>query len=152
MDISELYKKIKPLNIQPVLRVIDKLAFKNSEGVCAWVSDPEVQAPSELLRLVESCGLGGTYKRVFCRKLMPRQGISPHIDDHDWIKAGNYRRFQIPLVSHPDIVMRWPDEDKEVYLEPGYLWEVNFSKKHEVVNNADVMRIHVQIDQLNATI
>lgn len=149
---NNLYRCIKPINIQPVLKVIDQLEFTDSKGVCALVSKTDVPAPQELLDLVSSLNLGGRYHRVFCRKLMPRQHIAPHVDDHDWIKKGNYRRFQIPLISHPDIKMRWPNDNVEVWLEPGFLWEVNFNKLHEVVHNADCERIHIQVDQENATI
>lgn len=148
----ECYRRIKSLDIQPVLKVLNKLEFVNSKGVCAWVSKPDVQAPEELLQLVQSTNLGGKYYRVFCRKLMPRQGISPHIDDHVWIREKNIRRFHIPLISHPDIKMKWPEDGIEVYLEPGYLYEVRVDRTHEVVNNADVERIHIQIDMENATI
>ena len=148
----EVYRQIKSLDIQPVLDVIDQLRFKDSKGVCAWVSDPDVPAPEELLQLVRSCNLGGRYHRVYCRKLMPRQNIAPHVDDHKWLQLGNFRRFQIPLISHPDIKMRWPNDNIEVWLEPGYLWEVRFNRLHEVVHNADCERIHIQIDQEDATI
>lgn len=152
LQLHEFYKKIKPLDIEPVLKVIDKLEFKDSGGICAWVSKADVQVPEELLHLVRSCNLGGRYYRVFCRKLMPHQSIAPHTDNHDWMKERNIRRFQIPLVSHPDIRMRWPKDGIEVYLEPGYLYEVRVDREHEVVHNADVERIHIQVDQENATI
>ena len=147
----EVYKRIKPLNIDPVLRVIDKLKFIDSNGKCAWVTAPDSQAPSELLDLVRSAGLGGIYKRMFCRKLMPKQGIAPHIDD--WMPNEiNWRRFHIPLISHPDIKMRWPNDNIELHLAPGYLYEVRYDRLHEVVNPTEFERIHIQIDQENATI
>lgn len=150
---SECYKRIKPLNLAPTLAKIDLLKFVDSKGVCAWVSDPSASAPEELLQLVRSCNLGGRYHRVFCRKLMPLQSIAPHVDNHEWLRNGNYRRFQIPLVSDPAITMRWPEDGVEVYLEPGYLYEVRYNRLHEVVNlSPNVERIHIQIDQENATI
>ena len=150
---QEVYRRIKPLDILPALQVLDKLVFKDSKGVCAWVSDPAVQAPKELLQLVRSCGFGGEYYRVFCRKLLPLQSISPHTDEHSWMTERNIRRFHIPLVSHPSITMRWPNDNIEVYLEPGYLYEVRVDRMHEVINRSpDIERIHIQIDQGNATI
>ena len=83
--------------------------------------------------------------------LWRRQSIPPHIDD--WIPKGlDWRRFHVPLVTHPSILMRWPEEGIEIHLEPGFLWEVCVTRRHEVINNADVSRIHLQIDQVNATI
>lgn len=148
----EVYKRIKSLDINPVLRVIDRLKFIDSNGKCAWVTAPDSQAPSELLDLVRSAKLGGVYKRMFCRKLMPRQGILPHIDD--WIpQEEKWRRFHIPLISDPSIKMRWPDDKVELYLEPGYLYEVRVDRVHEVVNECDTIeRIHIQLDMENATI
>ena len=149
---NEFYRKIKSLNIEPVLKVLDKLEFVNSGGVCAWVTKPGSIAPQELRQLVQSANLGGKPYRLFCRKLGPRHGIPPHVDDHQWMMDRHISRFQIPLVSHPDIKMRWPNDGVELYLEPGYLYEVRVDKTHEVVNNADCERIHIQVDQENATI
>ncbi len=95
--------------------------------------------------------LGGKTERVFFRKLPPYQGIAAHVDD--WIpEEADWRRFQVPLVSDPEIKMRWPDEGVETHLQPGFLYEVRFDRKHEVVHNADCSRIHMQIDQIDATI
>ncbi len=96
--------------------------------------------------------LGGTPYRRFCRKLLPRGGIKPHIDNTTSGRGLVIRRFQVPVVTHPEIVMRWPDDDAEVHLEPGWIWEVRFDRIHEVVNNTDSERIHIQIDQMEATI
>lgn len=142
----ECYRIVTKVDVEPVLKVLDKLEFVDSKGECAWVTKPGSHAPEELLQLVRSSNLGGIYKRMFCRKLMPHQHIPPHVDDHDWMREGNIRRFQIPIQSHPDIKMRWPDENVEVYLEPGFVYEVAYWKKHEVIHNADVERIHIQID------
>jgi hypothetical protein len=147
----EVYRRIKPVDISAVLRVLDKLEFADSGGVCAWVTKQGSVAPPELVRLISGLRLGGEVKRCFCRKLMPRQGIPPHVDE--WMPEElDWRRFQVPLKSHPDIKMRWPDDGVEVHLEPGYLWEVRFDRTHEVVNPTDSERIHLQIDQVNATV
>jgi hypothetical protein len=147
----EVYRRIKPVDLAPVLGVIHTLEFSDSGGVCAWVTKQGSVAPPELVRLIHSLQLGGQTRRCFCRKLMPHQGIPAHVDK--WMPQElHWRRFQIPLVSHPDIKMRWPDDGIEVHLEPGYLYEVRFDRMHEVVNPTDRERIHLQIDQVNATI
>jgi hypothetical protein len=148
---NECFKRIKPIHIGPVVARVRDLEFADSKGCCAWVTKPGSAAPRELLDLVNRLGLGGVTKRMFCRKLMPRQGIAPHVDD--WMPAEMlWRRFHVPLVSHPAIVMRWPNDGMETHLEPGYLYEVRFDRMHEVVNGADSERIHIQIDQVDATI
>lgn len=148
---DECYRVVKPVDLSPMLRVVDRLEFIDSNGTCAWVTKPGSVAPQELLNLVNGLGLGGTTKRMFCRKLGPHQGIAPHVDD--WIpQEKDWRRFQLPLVSNPEIKMRWPDDGVEVHLAPGFLYEVRFDRKHEVVNETDSERIHIQIDQVDATI
>jgi hypothetical protein len=107
--------------------------------------------PPEVHALIGALDLGGHLARAVIRKLTPRQSIPPHVDA--WMpQEANWRRFQVPLVSHPDIRMRWPDDGVDVYLEPGYLYEVRFDRMHEVVHGADVERIHLQVDQVDATI
>ena len=151
LAVGEVYRQIKALDIQPMLGVLDKLEFVDSGGKCAWVTKPGSVAPPEFMRLIQSCNFGGTPARLFCRKLMPYQGILPHVDD--WVSAEkDWRRFHIPLTSHPDIKMRWPDDGVEVHLAPGFLYEVRYDRLHEVVNPVNVERIHIQIDQLDATI
>jgi hypothetical protein len=80
------------------------------------------------------------------RKLGPHQGMAPHVDQ--WMpKEADWHRYQVPLVTHPDIVMRWPDDGIEVHLMPGRLYEIRFDRLHEVVNPTPYERIHLQIDQ-----
>ena len=144
---NECYTRIKPVNIEPCLRVLDQLEFHDTESKCAQVTQEGSLFPSAVYFLLRDLGLGGKTFRVFCRKLGPHQGIAPHVDAHEWMNGCLIRRFHIPLTSHPDIKMRWPDDGVEVHLEPGYLWEVRYDRKHEVVNNTDSERIHIQIDQ-----
>ena len=158
MQSHECYRRLQAVNIQPVLAVLDHLQFVD---ICVGSTDPKhppcsvvpprTPMPEAFPRLVQSLGLGGETYRLFLRKLGPRQGIPLHVDD--WIpQKSGVRRFHVPLVSHPDIVMRWPDDGQAVHLEPGYVWEVRYNRLHEVVNLTDFARIHIQIDQQGATI
>ena len=142
-----------------MLAVLDRLPFfKIHKGSMdpykpeCWVYlPPRFSSPPEVAQLLESLGLGGNMARCVFRRLDPHQGLLPHTDT--WMpQERDWRRFHVPLVSHPDIRMRWPDDGVEVYLEPGYLWEVCFKRKHEVVNPTDSSRTHIQIDQADATI
>lgn len=155
LDASECYRAIKPVAIGPVLSAMDRLSFVGVGG-----SSPEkykcdvvlaAHFPPEVLALISGLGLGGTLARAVIRRLAPKQGIPPHVDA--WMPAeADWRRFQVPLVTHPSIVMRWPEDGVEVHLAAGNLYEVRFDRIHEVVNNADIERIHLQIDQVDATI
>ena len=159
MNENEVYRLIGSVDINPVLAVWDRLPFflANPNGDRA---DPkkmpcrvvlQAKFPAEVTALIESLGLGGRLGRALIRQLDPHQGIPPHVDE--WMpQEMQWRRFQVPLKSHPDIVMRWPDDDVSVHLAPGNLYEVRFDRKHEVVNNTDVARSHLQIDQIDAVI
>lgn len=159
MDRSVL-RQIKPVDITPVLAILPSLQFIGV-NVGGSVADPnrypcfvvlQASFPQALRDFVADLGLGGRLARAILRKLPARQSIPPHIDK--WMPAEmDWRRFQVPIVSHPEIVMRWPDDGVAVHLEPGWLYEVRFDRKHEVVNDVPgVERVHLQIDQIGATV
>lgn len=148
---------IKPVDIGPVVAVLDRLQFVhvNQGGTTAERYGCDVvlsnKFPPELAALVAGLGLGGETARAILRRLPPRQSIPPHVDR--WMPAeADWRRFQLPLVTDPSVVMRWPDDGIEMHLAAGNLYEVRFDRTHEVVNGWDGYRIHLQIDQVNATI
>lgn len=121
--------------------------------VPALLMPPSAKMDPEVERIVDTATgiLGGETHRFLFRKLLPRQSIGPHIDkilpeEYDW------RRFQLPLITDPKIVMRWPDDGQELHLEAGTLYEVRADRTHEIVNGADVERLHLQIDQVRATV
>lgn len=153
----ECYRRIKPVNLEKVLADLDELRFVDSGGICAWVTDPTSKAPASLVFLIRELELGGRHARMFCRRLAPHQSIAPHRDTEiqhgkTRLKAGEWRRFHVPLKTHPDVKMRWPEDGQELHLEPGWLYEVRYDRTHEVVNPTDCERIHIQIDQIGATI
>jgi hypothetical protein len=148
------YRLVKPIDIAPVLSIVDRLQFVSvNQGGAKYKCDVVLrdQLPKELKDLIASLELGGTQARAILRRLAPFQSIPPHVDD--WMpQEADWHRFQVPLTSHPSILMRWPDDGVEAHLAPGFLYEVNFQRKHEVVHPADCYRIHLQIDQVDATI
>ena len=151
----ECYRLVKPIDVGPVLPLLDRLPFFSAGNSSAEKYKCDVllksQFPSELAELLPSLGLGGDLARAVLRRLGPRQSIPPHTDK--WMPAeADWRRFQLPLVTDPGIVMRWPDDGQEVHLQAGHLYEVRFDRTHEVVNDWGGERIHLQIDQVNATI
>ena len=154
---TECYRLIKPVDIGPVLAVWDRLQFVS---VGQHGNDPnkppcdvvlQDKFPSEVKTFIEGLGLGGDLARAIIRRLDPYVGIPAHIDA--WMpEEAAWRRFQVPLISHPDIKMRWPDDGVELHLQPGNLYEVRFDRTHEVINPTDCARAHLQIDQVDATI
>ena len=155
---DQCYQCLGPVELGPVLATWDRLPFVyvNQGGDPAKGKVPchvvlRGNFTSELNALVVSLGLGGSIARAILRQLAPMQGIPPHTDA--WMPGEtNWRRFQVPLVSHPNIKMRWPDDDVELHLAPGQFYEVRFDRRHEVVNPTDTARTHLQIDQVDATI
>ena len=152
---DECYRAIKPVDIGPVLSIVDRLNFISVGGSSPdkYKCDVALAShfPPELQDFIAELGLGGELARAVVRRLAPRQSIPPHVDT--WMPAeANWRRFQLPFVTHPDILMRWPADGAEIHLAPGFLYEVRFDRVHEVVNPTDVARTHLQIDQVNATI
>ena len=152
---TEVYRRVKPVDIAPVLAALPGLQFVRAGNMAgappALVTIPSVELPATVTRFVESLGLGGVPHRRFFRRLEPGQGIPRHTDS--WIPLGsNIQRFQVPVISHPDIVMRWPDDGVEAHLAPGFLYEVRYDRIHEVINMTASERIHLQIDQIGATI
>ena len=152
---TECYRRLTPVDITPLLEALSALQFVRAGNMAgappALVTIPSAELPATVTRFVESLGLGGVTHRRFFRRLKPGQGIPQHTDS--WIPAGsNLQRFQVPVVSHPEILMRWPEDGIEYHLEPGYLYEVRYDRPHEVVNETTSERIHLQIDQIGATI
>ncbi len=145
------YQRHQAVDITPALACLSELEYIYSQQNHNLTTVPNVNVPKPIQELVDGLGLGGETVRLFVRKLRARESIHKHVDEHDWMKGFNIRRFHIPLISHPDIKMYWTDID-ELYLEPGYLWEVKYDIEHYVVNYTPQQRIHIQIDQSNATI
>jgi hypothetical protein len=156
---DQCYQVVAEVDIEPVLAVWDRLPFFTA-NVSGSASNPNSymcdvvlssEFTPELHDLIDKLGLGGSLARAVLRRLAPHQSIPPHIDT--WMPAEtNWRRFQVPLISHPSVIMRWPDDGQQVYLEPGFAYEVRYDRTHEVAHGADIERTHLQIDQVDATI
>jgi hypothetical protein len=153
LEQHEVYREIKTVDLSSVLPVLDRLQYTRAGQTGKYPCDVVVnhQLPREVWDLANALNLGGKVARLAIRKLAPQQNIPPHVDD--WMPAeADWRRFQLPLVTHWSVVMRWPDDGVSVHLEAGKLYEVRYDRTHEVVNGADIPRIHLQIDQIDATI
>lgn len=152
------YRAIRAVDINPILAALPSLQFvaantnsTNPAKSPCFVVPPGIPLPKAVTDTVAGLGLGGHTRRLLLRKLAPRQGMAPHVDA--WLKEeADWRRFQLPLVTDPSVIMRWPDDGEEVHLKAGWLYEVRFDRTHEVVNGWDGERIHLQIDQVDATI
>ena len=153
---DECYRVIKRVDIEAVSQEIGRLTFisvnQNSREKCACRALLEAHFTPVIREFIAGLNLGGRQARAVFRLLPKKQGIDPHKDE--WMPQElDWRRFQLPIITHPEIIMRWPDDGVEAHLEPGVLYEVNYSRTHEVINPQDeIERIHLQIDQIDATI
>jgi hypothetical protein len=151
---GELYRRVCPADILDALGALDRLNFfaTNRGGPpekfpCEVAMRP---FPPEIEAVVQAVPFGGRLARAIVRRLEPFQSVGAHIDT--WMGDGDWRRFHIPLVTDSRVIMRWPDDGAQVHLETGYVWEVNFSRLHEIVNGWDGRRVHIQVDVVDATI
>lgn len=116
--------------------------------VSGWIFD----APW-LREFVKTLPLGEGHRIALIRILRPEQPIPPHVDRD--IKDGvPQRRYQLPLVTHPDVRMTWitlSGERESYHLQAGHLYEVDYRKTHEVENHSSIDRVHIQIDVLEDT-
>jgi len=133
-----LCTKIRQVDISKALGDLALTTFVDSGG-----TNGHVAQPWWLDGFVASLDLGRV-NHAIVRKLPAFQGIPPHIDPATGLNAG--RRYHVPLVTHPDVTMRWPEDGEEHHLEAGWLYEVDYMKLHEIVHRAPIDRIHVQVN------
>ncbi|MGE0735264.1 MAG: aspartyl/asparaginyl beta-hydroxylase domain-containing protein [Alphaproteobacteria bacterium] len=89
--------------------------------------------------ILPDCGV----MRVHLAELPPGQVIKPHFDGN--ILAYTHR-LHVPLVTHAGV--KFIIDGKSFFLEVGRLYDLNNVLVHSVVNDSDVMRIHLLIDML----
>lgn len=79
------------------------------------------------------------FPKVMLAKLMSGSYIDPHYD------GGGSNLFthkiHLPLITDPDV--KFMVEDEVFHMEPCVAYEVNNIKKHGVVNNSSIDRVHL---------
>ena len=155
---DQMYQVVAQVDVAPIAAMLDRLQWVGINGhikgdpnrpPCSVVLYDKF--PAELRAFLDAVPLGGRLGRALLRRLDPGQHIPPHTDE--WMPGEmNWRRFQVPIATHPDVIMRWTGDAVSVHLEPGNVYEVRYDRVHEVVHGADVPRVHLQIDQIDATI
>lgn len=129
------------MEISSALERLPSTLFRDTGGSNGHIAEPEW-----LAGFVASLNLGDVLYAVV-RKLPTFQGIPPHIDHERLSPQRNRgRRYHVPLVTHPLITMRWPEDGEEHHLEAGWLYEVDYTRLHEIVHHAPVDRVHIQVN------
>jgi hypothetical protein len=77
--------------------------------------------------------------------LPPNGVIREHTDDIFGFWHG-LLRLHLPIVTHRDV--RFTIGGRPCHMAPGELWYGDFSRKHSVVNESQVTRVHMVIDVL----
>lgn len=85
--------------------------------------------------------IGAPILKVRVMKLKAKSSISEHTDS---FQAPDIVRFHIPIVTHP-LVEFWLDGHR-YYIPPMRLHYLNVRKRHKVVNNSAIDRVHIVID------
>lgn len=133
--------RIGPADLTPC--DLSGVVFHDTGGTNGWLANP---LPDWVPAFIASLQLPGVVLKVDLRKLPAGQGIPPHIDPKVHQSAlVQEHRYQVPLVTHPDVTMRWPEDGVEAHLAAGQVYEVDFTRLHEIVHRAPVDRVHLQI-------
>jgi hypothetical protein len=79
--------------------------------------------------------------------LPPSGHIKDHFDFHTNFLFG-LLRLHIPILTHPDVV--FTIDGQRMNWKAGELWYGDFSRVHSVLNNSQIVRVHMVIDvQIN---
>jgi hypothetical protein len=79
--------------------------------------------------------------------LPPSGHIKNHFDFHTNFQFG-LLRLHIPVLTHPDVV--FTIDGQRMNWKAGELWYGDFSRVHSVLNNSQIVRVHMVIDvQIN---
>lgn len=138
------YHCLGPVDTTLALSVLPTLTFVDTGGSNGHLATDH----SVFTAFVKTLPLRGVIKNVQVRKLVAGIGIPPHVDPPAYASPQvREHRYHVPLVTHPAVTMRWPDDHDEVHLEAGQLYEVYIHDRvHEVVQQAPIDRIHLVID------
>jgi len=79
--------------------------------------------------------------------LPPGGHIKDHFDFHTNFQFG-LLRLHIPILTHPDVI--FTIDGQRMNWKAGELWYGDFSRVHSVLNNSQIVRVHMVIDvQIN---
>jgi hypothetical protein len=131
-------EKIRQVDITPALKGLESTTFVDTQGLGGHIA-----FPPWAMEFVTGLNLGKV-AHVIVRMLPAGQGIAAHIDEEWYEPSVNVgTRYHVPLITHPGVTIRWPEHGEVHHLESGWLYTVDYSKTHEVVNHAPIDRIHL---------
>ncbi|MDE2083752.1 MAG: sulfotransferase [Xanthomonadaceae bacterium] len=90
--------------------------------------------------------LGAVWGRTRLMKLTGHAEVNPHFDVNYYWRTR--MRVHVPVVTRPTV--RFMCGDDEVNMAPGECWIFDTWRKHRVINDADVERIHLVADTVGS--
>ena len=90
--------------------------------------------------------LGAVWGRTRLMKLTGHAEVNPHFDVNYYWRTR--MRVHVPVVTRPTV--RFQCGDDEVNMAPGECWIFDTWRKHRVINDADVERIHLVADSVGS--
>lgn len=110
--------------------------MKIRADVNAWLR--EASAP--VLRWIESVALRpGAFNRVVLSNVPAHKGILPHTDDRDILTMHGH----LPILTHPDITLRYPQRQEAYHLKRGHIYRMDKNQEHAVENPTRLDRVHL---------
>ena len=90
--------------------------------------------------------LGAVWGRTRLMKLTGHAEVNPHFDINYYWRTR--MRVHVPVATRPTV--RFMCGDDEVNMAPGECWIFDTWRKHRVINDADVERIHLVADTVGS--
>lgn len=97
---------------------------------------------SRVLDAVTVFGPGYT-NRVVLSCVPPGCEIKPHRDDFGEEVRSRSVHCHIPLTTHPDVIMGFPEHDIEAHMKAGHVYSMDETQVHYVKNPTETRRVHL---------
>lgn len=92
--------------------------------------------------------LGAVWGRTRLMKLTGHAEVNPHFDVNYYWRTRMRVRVRVHVATRPTV--RFTCGDDEVNMAPGECWIFDTWRKHRVINDADVERLHLVADTVGS--
>lgn len=136
-----------PLNYKgnSAIRLISANGEENDDVVGEMMATPHLKRCEYLQQVFSSFESVLTRSRLM--RLAPGEIVPPHCDiNYHWI---NKTRIHIPIVTHSGV--QFVCDGESVHMAEGEAWIFDNWRKHSVINNSPVTRVHLVLDTSGST-
>ncbi|TAL13927.1 hypothetical protein EPN95_04540 [Patescibacteria group bacterium] len=85
----------------------------------------------------------GYTNRVLLSCVPAGEEILPHRDDFGEVVRNKSYHCHIPIITHPDAIMGYPDKGIELHMKAGHLYSIDETERHYVKNPSKMDRVHL---------